>query len=31
MDVKELKKLESSLWDAADGLRANSKLTSNEY
>lgn len=31
MDNKALKKLEADLWDAADNLRANSKLTSNEY
>ncbi len=31
MDNKALKKLEADLWDAADNLWANSKLTSNEY
>ena len=31
MDNKALKKLETDLWDTADNLRANSKLTSNEY
>ena len=28
---KDIAKLESSLWEAADNLRANSKLTSNDY
>ena len=27
----DLEKLESSLWEAADNLRANSKLTSSDY
>lgn len=31
MDNKKLKELESNLWEAADDLRANSNLTSNEY
>ena len=31
MDIKSLKRLEEELWDAADNLRANSKLTSNQY
>ena len=31
MDNKSLKALEAQLWDAADNLRANSKLTSAEY
>ena len=31
MDIKSLKLLEEKLWDAADNLRANSKLTSNQY
>ena len=26
-----IRKLESELWDSADMLRANSKLTSNQY
>lgn len=30
-DHSQLSKLETSLWDAADELRANSKLTSSEY
>src|SRR5689334_25067269 len=29
--LKDIEKLEDSLWDAADNLRANSKLTSSEY
>lgn len=29
--MADVKKLEASLWDAADDLRANSKLTSNQY
>jgi type I restriction enzyme M protein len=28
---KDIKKLEADLWEAADNLRANSKLTSNDY
>ncbi|MGH9327798.1 MAG: type I restriction-modification system subunit M [Terriglobia bacterium] len=28
---KDIEKLESDLWEAADSLRANSKLTSNDY
>ena len=28
---KDIEKLESDLWDAADNLRANSKLTAGEY
>lgn len=31
MDHQELKQLEDDLWEAADQLRANSKLTANEY
>ncbi len=31
MDNKSIKALEAQLWDAADNLRANSKLTSAEY
>lgn len=28
---KDIEKLEKDLWEAADNLRANSKLTSNDY
>src|SRR5438477_7375918 len=28
---KDIEKLEASLWEAADNLRANSKLTSSDY
>jgi type I restriction enzyme M protein len=28
---KEIEKLEADLWEAADNLRANSKLTSSDY
>ncbi|RML30021.1 Type I restriction-modification system DNA methyltransferase subunit [Pseudomonas savastanoi pv. glycinea] len=31
MDYQELQQLESDLWEAADQLRANSKLTASEY
>ena len=31
MNSEEIKKVESELWDAADDLRANSKLTAAEY
>lgn len=31
MDAELLKQLETKLWDAADQLRANSKLTASEY
>lgn len=31
MDAELLKQLENKLWDAADQLRANSKLTASEY
>ena len=31
MQGKELRKLETELWRAADQLRANSKLTASEY
>ena len=31
MDNKSLKKLEADLWESADLLRADSKLTSNQY
>ncbi len=30
-DMVNIRKLEAELWDAADQLRANSKLTSNQY
>ncbi len=29
--LKDIEHLESGLWDAADNLRANSKLTAGEY
>src|SRR5258705_10108338 len=29
--LQDIEKLEDSLWEAADQLRANSKLTSSEY
>jgi type I restriction enzyme M protein len=29
--MNTIEKIESSLWEAADQLRANSKLTSSEY
>jgi type I restriction enzyme M protein len=29
--LQDIQKIESSLWEAADQLRANSKLTSSEY
>jgi type I restriction enzyme M protein len=28
---KDIEKLETALWEAADNLRANSKLTSSDY
>ncbi len=28
---KDIEKLEADLWEAADNLRANSKLTSSDY
>jgi type I restriction enzyme M protein len=28
---KDIEKLETDLWEAADNLRANSKLTSSDY
>ena len=28
---KDIEKLENDLWEAADNLRANSKLTSSDY
>ncbi len=28
---RDIEKLEASLWEAADNLRANSKLTSSDY
>ena len=28
---RDIEKLESDLWEAADNLRANSKLTSSDY
>ena len=31
IDYQELKLLEDDLWEAADQLRANSKLTASEY
>lgn len=31
MNAQELKHLETKLWEAADQLRANSKLTATEY
>ena len=31
MDSEQIKQLEKELWDAADNLRANSKLTAAEY
>ena len=31
MNSNEIKNVESELWDAADDLRANSKLTAAEY
>lgn len=31
MTAEQLRRLESDLWEAADQLRANSKLTANEY
>ena len=31
MDYQELKQIEDDLWEAADQLRANSKLTASEY
>ncbi len=31
MDQRHLKKIEDELWEAADQLRANSKLTASEY
>jgi len=29
--LRDIEKLEASLWDAADNLRANSNLASSEY
>jgi type I restriction enzyme M protein len=29
--AKDIEKLEADLWEAADNLRANSKLTSSDY
>lgn len=29
--MKDIEKLESRLWEAADQLRANSKLTASQY
>ncbi|MBI4661973.1 MAG: hypothetical protein HY735_24390, partial [Verrucomicrobia bacterium] len=29
--LQNIERLESDLWDAADNLRANSKLTAGEY
>jgi type I restriction enzyme M protein len=31
MTTEQIKQLEKELWDAADALRANSKLTAAEY
>lgn len=31
MAILDVKKLETDLWEAADQLRANSKLTATEY
>ena len=31
MNNEQIKQLETELWGAADGLRANSKLTAAEY
>ena len=31
MDNEKIKELEKELWDSADNLRANSKLTASEY
>ena len=31
MDHRTLQQLENNLWEAADQLRANSKLTASEY
>ena len=31
MTTDQIKQLEKELWDAADALRANSKLTAAEY
>ncbi|WP_199270220.1 type I restriction-modification system subunit M N-terminal domain-containing protein [Algibacter sp. L3A6] len=31
MNQQNIKQLETELWDAADDLRANSKLTAGEY
>ncbi|RYE41395.1 MAG: hypothetical protein EOP48_23995, partial [Sphingobacteriales bacterium] len=31
MTQEQIKQLEKELWDAADSLRANSKLTAGEY
>ncbi len=31
MNQKQIKQLEANLWDSADNLRANSKLTAAEY
>ena len=31
MEFKDIKALEARLWEAADQLRANSKLTATEY
>jgi type I restriction enzyme M protein len=31
MKAEEIKQLENELWGAADDLRANSKLTAEEY
>ena len=30
MNQKQIKQLEANLWDSADNLRANSKLTATE-
>lgn len=31
MNSEQIKQLEKELWDSADNLRANSKLTASEY
>lgn len=31
MNAQQLRQLENDLWEAADQLRANSKLTASEY
>ena len=31
MDAEQLREIEKELWQSADGLRANSRLTASEY